>query len=607
MFQIRKNKWRSLENTAKIFPATSSAKDERVFRFACELEEEVCGKLLQEALEAVMRQFPSFACVMRKGFFWNYMEDLPLKPEVKQENRPPCSQMYVHDQKNLLFEVSYYKNRINLETYHALTDGTGAMGFLQTLVYEYLSKAHPEKEWGEAAQRLGFDATEDEKVEDGFLKYYAKDRPRVEIPKYKAHQLHYRKLEHGSFRLTEGRASTKEVLAASRKHKTTMTVFLTAAYLMAIARDMSPRQRKRPVALMVPVNLRNYFPSNTMRNFFGWFDIGRVFTGEETLDQVIAFVADFFKSELTAEKMAERMGKLMDFERNPLVRLLPLEFKTVAMQIGAAATTGQVTAIFSNMGRIWMPEECVPYIRRFNFFTTTPKAELCLCSWEEELIFGFTSAYANERLEKNFFKILSEEGISVSFLDKEERYPDTGQEKQIVHRSFQWFTFVCVAAAVLANLVNWVMFPEFWWGKYVLAGVGCAWLVTGIGLAKRRDLLKNAVWQMVLVSGLLALWDLLTGWRGWSVDYGIPLTITVTLALLAVLTAALKLTSERYMIYFLMTCLAGLAVWVLALLGLLGARLPAAVCGALSLLTLAALLIFQRQAVAEELKKKFHF
>ena len=37
MFQTGKNKWRSLENTAKIFPATSSAKDERVFRFACEL------------------------------------------------------------------------------------------------------------------------------------------------------------------------------------------------------------------------------------------------------------------------------------------------------------------------------------------------------------------------------------------------------------------------------------------------------------------------------------------------------------------------------------------------------------------------------------------
>ncbi len=595
-----------MENTAKIFPATSSAKDERVFRFACELKEEIQKPLLEKALEAALVRFPSFACVMRKGFFWNYMEDLPAKAQVREEYRPPCSQMYVHDQKNLLFQVTYYKSRINLETYHALTDGTGAMIFLKTLVYEYLRLTHPEEVAGDTGERMGFDATEDEKTEDGFLKYYVRDREKLEIPKYKAYQIPYRKLEHGSFRLTEGRASTGEVLAAARKYGTTMTVFLTAVYLLAVARDMSPRQRKRPVALMVPVNLRSYFPSHTMRNFFGWFDIGYTFSGQESLEEVIPFVAEFFQRELTAERMGERMGRLMDFERNPLVRILPLELKTVAMQIGAASTTGEVTAVFSNIGRVQMPPECAPFIQRFSFFTTTPKAELCLCSWEDELIFGFTSAYTNERLEKNFFRILEEQGIEVSLLDKGERYPDTGKEKKIVHKSFQWFTFICVAVAVLANALNWVAFPDSWWGKYVLVGAGCAWLVTGTGLAKRRNPLKNAVWQMVLLSALLVLWDLLTGWRGWSVNYGVPVTITVTLIFLTVITALLHLTSERYMIYFLMTCLAGLVIWILAGVGILPVKLPAAVCGAASLLTLAALVIFQRQAVAEELKKKFH-
>ena len=32
-------RWRSLDNAAKIFPATSGKKDSRVFRFACELYE----------------------------------------------------------------------------------------------------------------------------------------------------------------------------------------------------------------------------------------------------------------------------------------------------------------------------------------------------------------------------------------------------------------------------------------------------------------------------------------------------------------------------------------------------------------------------------------
>ena len=535
------------------------------------------------------------------------MEDMPVRARVKEEDRPPCSQMYVHDQKNLLFEVTYYKNRINFETYHALTDGTGALQFLRTLVYEYLRARYPGKIFGNAKEKLQMDATEDEKVEDSFLKYYRKERPGEEIPKYKAHQLSYRKLEHGDFRLTEGRADTGEILQAAKKHGTTVTAFLTAVYLMAAAEDMSPRQKKRPVALMVPVNLRNFFPSRTMRNFFGWIDIGYTFDGSETLDEVIAFVAEFFKREITPEKMEERMGRLMDFERNPLIRILPLELKTPAMQIGAAASTGEVTAVFSNIGQITMPEACVSYIRRFTFFTTTPKIELCLCSWQDEMTFGFTSAYANERLEKNFFALLEREGIQVTLLDEKERYPDTRREKTLIHRGFQWFTFLCVAVIALAQVINWVVYPQGWWGKYVLAGAGCAWILAFIGLAKRRDLLKNAVWQMIVVSLLLTFWDFLTGWKGWSVNWGIPLAVTAVLFLMAGITAVLKLPPERYMIYFLMVCTVGLVLFGMAFFGVLTVRFPSALCGILSFLVLAAFLIFRRQTVAEELKKKFHF
>ena len=277
------------------------------------------------------------------------------------------------------------------------------------------------------------------------------------------------------------------------------------------------------------------------------------------------------------------------------------------MQIGAAASTGEVTAVFSNIGQIKMPEECVSYIRRFTFFTTTPKIELCLCSWQEEMTFGFTSAYANERLEKNFFALLEREGIQVTLLDEKERYPDTRREKTLIHRGFQWFTFLCVAVIALAQVINWVVYPQGWWGKYVLAGAGCAWILAFIGLAKRRDLLKNAVWQMIVVSLLLTFWDFLTGWKGWSVNWGIPLVVTAVLFLMAGITAVLKLPPERYMIYFLMVCTVGLVLFGLAFFGVLTVRFPSALCGILSFLVLAAFLIFRRQTVVEELKKKFHF
>ena len=134
VFGTKGSHWRKLDNAAKIFPATSNKKDTRVFRFYCELKEPVDGSILQSALDKTIDKYPVFLSVMRKGFFWYYLEKSDLKPKVKEEVDPPCLNLYIRDRKTLLFQVVYYKNRINFEVFHALTDGTGAIQFLKELV-----------------------------------------------------------------------------------------------------------------------------------------------------------------------------------------------------------------------------------------------------------------------------------------------------------------------------------------------------------------------------------------------------------------------------------------------------------------------------------------
>ena len=43
--------WRKLDNAALAFPAVTGKNDTRVFRFYCELKEEIKEETLQEALE----------------------------------------------------------------------------------------------------------------------------------------------------------------------------------------------------------------------------------------------------------------------------------------------------------------------------------------------------------------------------------------------------------------------------------------------------------------------------------------------------------------------------------------------------------------------------
>lgn len=142
MLEEKRAYWRNLDNAGKLFSAASTSKDTRVFRFYCVLKEQVDREILQEALNKTVKKYPIFLSVMRKGLFWHYLEKSELRPVVREEYKEPCSCLYVRDKKALLFEITYYKNRINFEVFHALTDGTGATLFMKELVKNYLCLAH---------------------------------------------------------------------------------------------------------------------------------------------------------------------------------------------------------------------------------------------------------------------------------------------------------------------------------------------------------------------------------------------------------------------------------------------------------------------------------
>ena len=76
------------------------------------------------------------------------------------------------DLKNaLLYRVSYYRRRINLEVFHALSDGSGGVVFLQTLVYNYLQLRHPDELAGTPRQP---GASADDMGQDSYHKFYAR-------------------------------------------------------------------------------------------------------------------------------------------------------------------------------------------------------------------------------------------------------------------------------------------------------------------------------------------------------------------------------------------------------------------------------------------------
>ena len=319
----KKARWRKLDNAAKLYSAASNKKDTRVFRFYCELKEKVDSDVLQEALNQTIETFPTFLMVLRKGLFWHYLEPCNLRPIVKEEYKEPCSRLYIKDKKTLLFEVTYYKKRINFEVFHVLTDGTGATEFLKELVKNYLYLIHKVNGL-EPVSLLPEDMTVQDQEVDSFLKYYSKDQKRPKKRKLHAFQIRRKKKDGNHLHVHESVVSVQAVLKRSRELGVSMTVFLTALFMMAINEEMSKMQKKKPVVLMVPVNLRKFFPSLSMLNFFNWIEPGYNFTTQDqSFEAILKYTKEFFETELTKEKMSAHISELLALELHPILRLAP--------------------------------------------------------------------------------------------------------------------------------------------------------------------------------------------------------------------------------------------------------------------------------------------
>lgn len=604
MLQQKRAHWRKLDNAGTLFSAASSAKDTRVFRFYCVLQEEIKEKELTEALNRTLDKYPVFLSVMRKGLFWHYLEKSDLWPIVREEYKEPCSSLYVRDKKNLLFEVTYYKKRINFEVFHALTDGTGATEFLKELVKNYLVLAKQE-------ELSDIDLTDEymtiqDQEKDSFLKYYSPDKIKRKKKKRKAYQIKKTAKEFSVLRVTEATASVKEVLAVSREKHVSMTVLLSAVLISAIHGEMSSIQEKKPIVLMIPVNLRKFFPSESMLNFFGWIEPGYKFTaGEDSFEQVLAAVNEYFKCYLTKEHISGQMNSLIALEQNQILKWAPLEIKNRFIWAGSKLAEREVTAVLSNMNAVNMPEKFSPYIERFGVYTSTPRSELCVCSFEDVLSFGFTSRYDSSNIQRNFFRILGQMGIKVKMVSAE--YPKDAKPNHEGIKFFQSFSFVCIVAVVVGIMLNAFIVPEVYWSVFVAAGAASMWIPLAIGFFKRRNLLKNAMWQQFVVSNGCILWDLLTGWRGWSVNYVLPAVCIIIELSMLVISRLQSYTEREYMIYYVMASGYGVLLpFILLLTGVITFRFLAVLCCGFSFLFLMSLIFFKGHAFKEEMKKKFH-
>ena len=256
--------WRRLDNSAKIFPISSSKKFSTVFRMSAVLKDDINVGILNKSLEITLKKFSAFKVKIKKGFFWYYFEDNTKNPIIEEEHNYPCKYIDPRENKDYLFKVTYFKNKINVDTFHALTDGSSAVQFLKELVYNYIELKHNFK------KSLRSDRKYNYTTEDSYMTHYDKHAKR-NMKNKKAFAITGRKLPLDAISITHEIIELPKLKEIAKQKGVTITQFLTAVLLKSIYD--TKYDNKRPIKICIPVNLKKYFNSITISNFFAYITV----------------------------------------------------------------------------------------------------------------------------------------------------------------------------------------------------------------------------------------------------------------------------------------------------------------------------------------------
>ncbi len=414
------NNWYKLDNAAKIYPAAQTSRWAPIFRLSATLNEDVDVEVLNEALVRVLRRMPTMACRLKAGLFWYRLESVEGVPTIEVDVRNPMLRIDSRKSGGFLFRVRCYHCRIAVEFFHAVSDGTGGLTFLLTMVREYLRLRYgADIPTGERILDCSADPSPDE-MEDAFLRHASDESISRKEPL--AYTLQGTHIPREEVILTSGTAPTDRLLALARQHNATLGELLTALLIQAIAEvqrgDRSKVRRRRQVKVSVPVNLRPYFNSKSLRNFSSYINVGiDTRLGEHTLDEIISQTHHTMKLGLTEKQLRGRFSGNVALEKTLVIRMLPLVLKNPIMRsIYNYEGKRYISSTLTNIGLVNLPEEMQHYVERLDFLlgpSTSAITQMATISYNNQTSLNFTRTMAESDVERCFFRSLVRMGVPV--------------------------------------------------------------------------------------------------------------------------------------------------------------------------------------------------
>ena len=341
---MKKYRWLKGDTASIMFSSLSSKKWGRTFRMAVIMKDDVQPDILKKAAGDIMPRFPSMHSCIKKGFFWNYLEETELLPEIREEFSTQLLPVTIRNDGRPDFRIVYYKKRLGLECAHYLGDGLGVNTYFDALLERYVElKNNPDAPYCP-------DEFEEEEISNAFNDYYVKGGSKDVEEEFHAHQIEG-EIEEGFLQLIFAMMDVDELHNKAKEKELTITEYLASALILGTIRH-AKKPIKEPVIIAIPVNLRRFFPTKSIRNFTIQSRID--FFPEEktdwTFDEICNAVKGQLAKRLTVPELQKILNNFGSLANNEVIKYVPNFIKLPVVRSRQEKGHGNNTTILTNTG-----------------------------------------------------------------------------------------------------------------------------------------------------------------------------------------------------------------------------------------------------------------
>lgn len=227
-----------------------------------------------------------------------------------------------------------------------------------------------------------------------------------------------------------GLLSVAALKQKARGYGATITEYLTAVLLLSLIEKQRAEQpfRQRPVALAIPVNLRGWFPSRSLRNFMLTLrPCVDPTLGDYTLEDLIRYVHHYMGLSLERSALRAAFTGNVRFTQNRLLQIIPMALKKPIMDFSYwLLAVRPYTATFTNPGAVALPPAMAAHIRRMEVIlgqATRPSPHCAAISCGDVMEVTFAGTGRSSETERLFFTHLVREGLAVKVLSNRREEP----------------------------------------------------------------------------------------------------------------------------------------------------------------------------------------